>query len=60
MSVHMSVAPRSHKEGTNDFSSSDVSPVEAFSFAVSPVGDYLTVKEIIGKKSEKKKRQEEE
>ena len=56
MSEHMPVAPRCHEEGTNDFSSSGVSPVEAFSFAVSLVGAYFTVNEIIGKKSESKKR----
>ena len=60
MSEHMPVAPRCHEEGTNDCSSSGVSPVEAFLFAVSLVGAYFTVKEIIGKKSEKKKRREEE
>ena len=56
----MPVAPKSHEEGTHDFSLSDVSPVEAFSFAVLPVEAYFTVKEIIWKKSEKKKRREEE
>ena len=53
----MLVAPRCHEEGTNDFSSSGVSPVEAFSLVVLPVKAYFTVKEIIGKKSEKKKTQ---
>ena len=55
----MLVALRSHEEGTNNFLSSDVSPVEAFLFVVSPVGAYLAVKEIIVEKSEKRKRREE-
>ena len=41
-------------------SSSVVSPVEAFLFAVLPDRAYFTENEIIEKKSEKKKRREEE
>ena len=50
--------PQLHEEGANDFSSSAVSPVEAALSAMSPVEAYSMVKEIIRKKSEKKKRQE--
>ena len=44
----------------NDLLSSAVLPVKAASSAVSPVKAYSTVKEIIRKKSEKKKRREDE
>ena len=40
------------------FLSSGVFLAEAFSFVVSLVGAYFTIKEIIGKRSEKKKRLE--
>ena len=46
------------KEGANDTSSYAVSPVKALSSAVLPVKTYFTEKEIIRKKSEKKKRGE--
>ena len=44
------------KESANDTSAYAVSPVEVLSSAVLPAKTYLTEKEIVWKKSEKKKR----